>query len=123
MCEVSYPGSTGRCDLQRVRLETAGTRVLRERLGSVANTRKACQTDRSDAEWFYVEPQIIYLQSHRTPKVIQCVRTSTPSSNCAFSLMSANGTEYHWKAVYGGDSTPDPVTTDCTENLTLTIAN
>jgi hypothetical protein len=48
---------------------------------------------------------------------------SASTSNSTFSVTSANSDQYHWKAVYGGDSTHYPVTSNCTENFTLTIAN
>lgn len=45
------------------------------------------------------------------------------TSNTTFSVTSANSSQYHWKAVYSGDSTHDPITSNCTENFTLTIVN
>jgi len=45
------------------------------------------------------------------------------TSNTTFSVSSAAADTYHWKVVYGGDSTHDGSTSDCTENFTLTIQN
>ena len=48
---------------------------------------------------------------------------SAETSNETFSVSSASDDVYHWKVVYDGDSAHEGITSDCTENFTLTIDN
>jgi hypothetical protein len=48
---------------------------------------------------------------------------SASTSNTTFSVSAATAGNYRWVAAYGGDSTHDGSTSNCTENFTLTIVN